>query len=231
MKRVYQSVSVEPVEGGFEIRLDGRPVRTPERAALVVPSRALADAIRTEWDAQQKEVRPATMPLTQLACTALDRTGPQRAAIVDGVLAYAGTDLLCYRADRPPALVARQAEIWQPLLDWLALRHDALLLVATGIIAVEQPPEALAALRNAVSGLDAWQLAGLQDAVASSGSLVVALALLEGEVDAAGAFAAAELDATFQIEQWGEDAEAAQRRRVLRADLAATERFLQLLKQ
>ena len=231
MKRVYQSVSVEPVEGGFEIRLDGRPVRTPDRSALVVLSRALADAIRTEWGAQETEVRPATMPLTQLACTAIDRTGPQKAAFVDGVLAYAGTDLLCYRADRPPALVARQVEIWQPLLDWLALRHDALLHVAAGIIAVEQPPETLAALRKAVGALDAWQLAGVQNAVAVSGSLVVALALLEGEVDAAGAFAAAELDETFQIERWGEDAEAAQRRRALQEDLAATERFLRLLKQ
>lgn len=231
MKRVYQSVSVEPVEGGFEIRLDGRPVRTPERSRLLVPNRALADAIRAEWEAQAVEVRPATMPLTQLASTALDRTGPQRAAIVDGVLAFAGTDLLCYRADRPAGLVARQAEIWQPLLDWLALRHDALLHVATAIIAVEQPPEALTALRNAVASLDAWQLAGLQNAVAAAGSLVVALALLEGEVDAAGAFAAAELDATFQIEQWGEDAEAARRRQALRDDLAATERFLRLLKE
>lgn len=231
MKRVYQSVSVEAVDGGFEIRLDGRPVRTPERSPLRVPNRALAEAIRAEWDAQETEIRPATMPLTQLASTALDRTGPQRAAIVDGVLAFAGTDLLCYRADRPAALVSRQAEIWQPLLDWVALRHDALLHVATGIIAVEQPPEALAALRSAVAALDAWQLAGLQNAVAAAGSLVVALALLDGEVDAAGAFAVAELDATFQIERWGEDAEAARRRQALREDLAATERFLHLLKE
>jgi chaperone required for assembly of F1-ATPase len=230
MKRVYKQVTVEAVDGEFEVRLDGRPVRTPARLPLRLPTAALAEAVRTEWDDQTTEVKPDRMPQTQLASTALDRVGPQREAIVDGVLAYAETDLLCYRADQPPTLAQRQAETWQPLLDWAALRHDALLRVTAGIIPVEQDRQAVSALRHAVEALDSWTLTGLQNAVASAGSLVIGLALVDGRIGAAEAFEAAELDASYEIEKWGEDEEAMQRRAALRADLEATERFLALLK-
>lgn len=229
MKRVYREVGVAAVEGGWEIRLDGRSLKSPARAALVLPTRALAEAVAAEWDAQTDTVQPQSMPMMQLASTTVDRIVPQRAAIVDGVAAYAGTDMLCYRADHPRSLVARQEEAWQPLLDWVASRYDAVLLPTTGIVHRPQSELTLAALRRAVEAQDDWRLSGLQNAVALSGSLVVALALLEGRIDAEVAFAVSQLDESWQSETWGEDAEAAARRAAIRADLGATERFLHLL--
>jgi len=229
MKRVYRTVTVEAVEGGWEVRLDGKPLRSPAKAPLILPTQALADGVAAEWDAQAETVQPHTMPLMQLASTTVDRVIPQRDAIVDGTVAYGGTELLCYRADHPRELVERQHQHWQPLLDWAALRYDAVLVSTVGIMHRPQSDAALKALRAAVERLDDWRLSGLQSAVATSGSLIVALALLEGRVDAETAFAVSQLDETFQIEQWGEDAEATQRRQSLRADLMATERFLALL--
>lgn len=230
MKRVYEQVSVAEVPGGYEVRLDGRPLRTPARAPLVLPRAALAQAIAEEWDAQTEEVRPHTMPIMQLASTAVDRIGPQRTGVIDAVAAYAETDLLCYRAEHPVELARRQAARWQPLLDWAALRYDAALTVYAGIMPRPQPRGACQALRAAVEALDDLMLAGLQNATACCGSLVVALALMEGRISADEAFEISQLDETYQIEQWGEDAEAARRRASLRADIAATERFFALLR-
>ena len=231
MKRVYTEVAVEPAEDGFAIMLDGRPVRTPGRRMLAVPSRALAEAIAAEWRAQGDRVEPRSMPLTRLASTALDLVGQRRPAIVDEIAAYAGTDLVCYRADAPAELAARQHAAWQPLLDWAAARYGAALVVTQGVVPRPQPPEALAALRRAVEAYDDMALVALHAATAAAGSLIVALALLDGRIDAAEAFAASQLDETFQIEAWGEDAEAAARRRAVAADIAAAARFLSLLAQ
>lgn len=233
MKRVYKTVAVaeaEPGEG-WEIHLDGRPLRTPGRVRLVLRQKALADAIAAEWDAQAAEVRPDTMPLMQLASTAVDRVAAAREAIVDGVVRYAGTDLLCYRADATqPVLQERQARVWQPILDWAALRHDARLAVCAGLMPVEQPQGAVRALRAAVEALDDMTLSGVQNATAALGSLVLALALLEGRISAEEAFEVSQLDETFQIEQWGEDVEAVRRRQAIRADILSTRRFLDLLR-
>jgi len=229
MKRVYKAVGVAEAGDGWEVRLDGRALRSPAKAPLVLPTRAMAEAVAAEWDAQADEVKPDTMPVMQLASTAVDRVGPQRAAIVDGVAAYAGSDLLCYRADHPRELAERQAREWQPLLDWAAHRYDALLQATSGIVHRAQPEDALKALRNAVDALDDWQLTGVQNATALAGSIIIALALYERRIDAGTAFELSQLDETFQIEKWGEDAEAAKRRASLRADLEATERFLSLL--
>lgn len=228
-KRFYAKVFVVPVEAGFEVRLDGRPLRTPRQAALVLPSAGLAAALAEEWTAQGARIEPATMPLMSLACTAVDQVAPGRARLVDELLAYGGADLLCYRAEHPAALVARQAETWQPLLDWAALELDAPLKVARGIVHEAQPEAALGALRRALETLDELTLAALDCATRASGSLVVALALQRGRLDAEAAFEAAELDASFQIEQWGEDPEAARRRAAVRADLAAARRLFELL--
>lgn len=230
MKRVYKTVLVAEVEDGWEVRLDGRPLRTPGRAPMMLRSRALAEAIAAEWDAQAEEVRPDSMPMMQLASTAIDRVGKVRAEIIEAVARYAETDLLCYRAEaHQPDLQERQTQVWQPLLDWAALRYDAQLTVSTGLMPTAQPKGACRALRAAVEGLDDMRLAGVQNATAACGSLVLALALFEGRITAEQAYEASQLDETFQIEQWGEDAEAAARRAGIRRDIAETRRFLDLV--
>lgn len=229
VKRFYKEAGSAAVAGGFAIRLDGREVRTPVQAVLVLPSAGLAEAVAGEWAAQGERIEPATMPLMSLACTAIDQIAPNRGAAIGELLDYAGSDLLCYRAAHPEALVARQAEVWQPLLDWAARDLDAPLRVICGIRHKPQPDDALAALRRAVEALDDLSLAALDCATRISGSLVIALALHRGRVGADAAFEAAELDATFQIELWGEDPEATRRRAAIRADLAAARRLFELV--
>ncbi|MBP2310958.1 ATP12 family chaperone protein [Azospirillum soli] len=230
MKRFYKTVSVEAVPGGFEVRLDNRPIRSPAKAPLVFAAEPLARGVAEEWDAQADDINPNAMPLMQLASTAVDLIGKGREAIVDGVVAYAETDLLCYRAEHPRNLVERQAQAWQPLLDWATLRFDAPLHVNTGLMPKPQPPEALRALRRAVEAYDDWTLSALQTATGACGSVVVALALIEGRIDAGEAFDVSQLDETFQIEAWGEDPEATKRRANLRVDIDACRRFVDLLR-
>jgi chaperone required for assembly of F1-ATPase len=229
MRRVYKSAAARPVDRGWGVFLDGRPLRTPAKRELCVPSAALAEAIAGEWDAQETEINPHAMPLTRLAATALDRTAIERDKVVADVANHAGTDLVCYRAEAPPALVARQEAIWQPLIDWAARRYDAGLAVTAGVVPTPQSPASLKVLGGAVAALDDFRLTALQALTAACGSLVIALALFEGRLDAAAAFAASQLDETFQIESWGEDAEAAKRRSLLAEDIDAAARFLTLL--
>ena len=230
MKRFYREVTTCPLAGGWGIALDGRPMRTPSKAELIVPTAALAAAIAAEWEAQQGDIRPATMPLTRLAATAIDRTASQRELVASETANYASTDLVCYRAEHPPALIARQEAAWQPLIDWAIARYDAGLAVTSGIVPHPQPPATLKAFAAAVAAQDDFRLTALHTATAACGSLVIALALLEGRVDAGEAFAASQLDESFQIEAWGEDVEEAQRRAALAADIAAAARFVRLLR-
>ena len=229
MKRFYKQVAAAGAEGGFQVLLDGRPVRTPAKAPMILPTSALAGAVADEWQAQGEQIRPSTMPLTSLASTTLDLTIKQRDAVVGQLAAYARTDLLCYRVDHPAELVAREGQLWQPLLDWAALRYDAALHVVVGIMPREQPDGACRALAAAVAGYDDWRLTALQVATTGCGSLVVALALVEGRIDAAEAFEASQLHESYQIERWGEDHEATKHRARLRADIADTCRFVDLL--
>jgi chaperone required for assembly of F1-ATPase len=229
MKRVYKQVETLPVAAGWGVTLDGRPLRTPGRRELLLPSAVLAQAIAAEWDAQQGDIRPPTMPLFRLAATALDRTALERDLVIRDTANYAGTDLVCYRADQPPALAARQAAVWQPLVDWARMRYDAALAVTTGILPTRQSEATLHAFAAVVAAQDDFRLTALHGLTAACGSLVIALALMEGRLAADEAFAASQLDETFQIEAWGEDAEAAQRREALAADIAAAARFLELL--
>ena len=229
MRRVYREATARQVESGWGIALDGRPMLSPARHELVVPSATLAEAIAAEWEAQKDEIRPATMPLTRLAATAIDRTSAQRDQVVTETANYAGTDLVCYRADHPPALVARQQAEWQPLIDWAMLRYDAGLAVTNGVLPQPQSPAALKAFAAAVAAQDDFRLTALHAMTAACGSLVIALALLEGRLDTAAAFAVSQLDETFQIEAWGEDAEAAARRHALAEDIAAAARFVRSL--
>ena len=234
VQRFYKAVTVGAAElaagPAFRILLDNRAVRTPGRAEGLLPTRAVAEAVAGEWAAQHDVLDPQSMPLTGLAWTALDRVRPARAEIVEAVAAYAAHDLLCYRAEGPVDLAARQQALWQPLLDWLALTFDAPLAVTAGIVSVEQPPAALAALTRAVAAHDDFALAALSAATAATGSLAIALALVEGRISSEGAFAAARLDESYQMERWGDDAEAARRRAAIRAELAAVERFVALLR-
>ena len=229
MKRAYREVTTPPLEGGWGIALDGRPMRTPAKNQLVVPTEPLAKAIAAEWQAQREEVRPTTMPLTRLAATAIDRTATQREQVVAETANYAGTDLVCYRADHPPELIARQQLVWGPLVAWAMQRYDAALAVTSGIVPRRQSPAALDAFSAAVAAQDDFRLTALHTLTATCGSLVIALALFEGRLDAESAFAASQLDESFQIEQWGEDDEAALRRKAIADDIAAAARFAVLL--
>jgi len=229
IKRFYKQSGVAATEDGFAIQLDGRSVKTPAGKALVVPGADLAAAIAAEWAEQGEFIRPATMPLTQLASTALDRVGPERPVIVEQLHHYARTDLLCYRADFPPDLAVRQREAWQPLLDWAAAELAAPLAVTVGVMAVEQPPSALAALAERLESYDVWRLAAIQSACAAAGSLVLALALGEGRLGADEVFRLSQLDELYQAEKWGEDYEAIDRRAELERDIQAAARLLALM--
>jgi chaperone required for assembly of F1-ATPase len=230
MRRFYTKAAAAQRAGGYGVTLDGKPIKTPGKRDLVVPSEALATAIAKEWNAQATEICAATMPLTRLAATTVDRVATQRDAIVRQTANYAGTDLVCYRATHPPELAARQQAVWQPLIDWAVLRYDAPLVVTSGVIPRSQSAGSLRAFAAAVAEQEDFALTALHVATAACGSLIIALALLEGRLDAQQAFAASQLDESFQIEGWGEDAEQARRRRALAADIEAAARFLSLLR-
>ena len=228
-RRLYQSAGVVKADCGFVVVLDDKPVRTPAKAPLAVPSRALGQAIASEWQDQGERINPDSMPLTRIASIAIDLVAPRRAGVIAEIAKYAGTDLVCYRAERPPELVARQHAAWQPLVEWTRARYGAELAVTAGIVPRDQPEVAIRALSDAVAAHDSMKLAALHLACAACGSAVVALALAERRLDAEGAFVAAELDQTYEIEHWGEDAEQTRRRADLRSEIAAAARFLDLL--
>lgn len=232
MKRSYDRVSVAARADGFGIALDDRALDTPAGTALVLPARALAAAIAEEWREQVDDapMRPDSMPLMRLAATAVDRVAPRREAVIAEVAGYAESDLLCHRADHPADLVARQRAAWDPLLDWVRERHGVALQITTGVLPVRQPTPALAACRAAVAAGDDFTLAAMHAITAAAGSVIVALALAAGQLDAEAAWAASAVDESFQIARWGADPEATQRRAALVADIAASERFLALLR-
>lgn len=239
MKRFWKTAEVEALDaaggdaGGdalWRIALDGRPVKTPERRALAVPFRPLADGIAEEWRSAPETVDLRGMPLTQLAATVVDRIADRRGALEAAVAAYGETDLLCYRAEAPDGLVARQAKLWDPLLDWARARYGATLCVTSGILAVPQEEAATARLAAAVSGLDDWHFAVVQAAVPLFGSLVLGLAFVEREITAEAAFQAAQVEELYQAEQWGTDSEALARRNALQAETRSLARFRDLLR-
>jgi chaperone required for assembly of F1-ATPase len=229
IKRFYKSAAALAVDTGFAVAVDGKPVKTPAGSRLIVASQPLAAACAAEWEAQGETIEPHTMPLTQLAATALDRVGPQRDAILGELLKYAGTDLLCYRGEFPPDLARRQHAQWQPLLDWAGSHLGAQLAVTTGVVAVTQSPESVAALEARLAACDTWTLTAVQAACAAAGSLVLALALADKRLNAAEVFTLSQLEETYQIEQWGEDYEATLRRATLESDIKAAGMLLELM--
>ncbi|MCF8706786.1 ATP12 family chaperone protein [Rhizorhapis sp. SPR117] len=210
MKRFYKEASIVADEGGHGVRLDGRPIRTPGRALLVVPTLELAEHIAREWAEQGEEIDPAAMRLTGLANAAIDLAAPDPASFATGIAAYGETDLLCYRANGPDALVARQAASWDPLLAWAGRRYDITFNVVAGIMHVPQPQATLARLHAAVSSHSPFILAGLSPLVSLTGSLVASLALIEGAFESSMIWDACQLDETWQAEMWGQDALATQ---------------------
>lgn len=208
LKRFWDAASAIEEDGGYAIALDSRRVRTPAKARLIVPTRALADAIAAEWDAQDAKIDPNNMPVTQAANSAIDKLSVQRDEVVDMLADYGDADLLCYRADAPDALVARQAETWDPFLDWADQTLGARLISRTGIMHVAQDDAALSRLRNHVRALSDFELAAFHDLVTISGSLILAFAALHDLHDPDVLWQVSRLDETWQVEQWGADEDA-----------------------
>ena len=226
MRRFYKEVAVAD---GRAILLDGKPVKTPARADLILPTPALAEAVAAEWRAQGDEIDPRTMKLTGLSNAAIDRVAPDLASFARPLAAYAESDLLCYRADAPAELVARQAEAWDPLLDWARARFDVHFAVTRGIVHAPQPDATVARLGEALAAYDAFPLAGLAPIITIGGSLVTALALAEDEIDADSAFDLTHLDELWQARRWGEDRLALEARAVRKRDFMAAAELLDLL--
>lgn len=207
-KRFWTDTSVDAVPGGFSVLLDKRPVRTPAKSAFVVPTRAMADAVAQEWEAQTDKVDPLTMPVTRSANAAIDKVRVQHREVADLIADYGGTDLLCYRAGGPESLSARQRAEWDPLLDWGAAEFGGALTVAAGVMHVAQPQPVLDRMRARVHGLGDFQLAAMHDLVSISGSLIIGFAAIQPDADLDALWRTSRLDELWQQEQWGRDEEA-----------------------
>ena len=227
-RRFWKASDIRPAEGGWAVALDERPLRTPGKLPLVLPTEPLARAVAAEWDAQEDVINPHGMPLTRAANSAIEKVAPQRAAVAAMLADYGGTDLLSYRADQPEALITAQSAGWDPLVDWAATVLRAPLRITHGVIPVPQDPGVLARLRDAVDGLDTFGLTALHDLVTLPGSLVLGLAVVRGRLDAETAHALSRIDEEYQAAQWGRDAEADAAAEGRRAAMLAAERFWHL---
>ena len=229
IKRFYKSVDTHEDADGFAIRLDTRPIKTPDGKPLRAPTRALAEAVAAEWQGQGDMILPDTMPLTKSLNTTLDRIAPNREAIIADLANYAASDVLCYRAESPIELVRRQTAAWDPWLDWAAERHGARLVATAGITHVAQPQDSLARLREAIAAHDDHRLVALHTGVTITASVILGLAFAAKALTAEEAFATAQIEETYQAELWGLDAEAEKARANRLADLKAAEAYLTLL--
>jgi chaperone required for assembly of F1-ATPase len=227
-RRFWTEAAVKETEGGHAVALDGRPVRTPARVPLVLPSRALAEAVAQEWQDQPETIDPLAMPLTRAANSAIDRVAPARAAVIAMLADYGETDLLCYRAEAPGTLADRQAAGWDPMLDWAAQALGARLVCGAGVMHVAQPEASLRALRAALEPLGAFELTGLHDLVTLSGSLILGLAAERRAQAPQRLWELSRIDETWQAEQWGEDAEAAAAAEDRRRSFLRAARFIAL---
>lgn len=227
--RFYETVEVNREDDVYSVTLDGRPIRTPQTTAINLPTEALANEIAKEWSDQGDEIKPLTMPVMRLACTAVDKVAPVRSQIIEQLVRYGESDMLCYRADHPDDLVKLQAEIWQPLLDWISDTKGVSLNVTSGIVHVSQPSEALATYAVLIDQYDDFKLAALGELTQLTGSLVLGLACVEGRLNQAETFEAAQLDEDWQAEKWGKDYEAIDRRQNLENDIIAAVRYLKTL--
>ncbi len=229
-KRFWKSALVAEKDGGYAVELDGRTVKTPAKQALHVPTRAMALAIAEEWDAQLDVINPNTMPVTKTANAAIDKVSVQHAEVADMLAAYGDSDLLCYRADAPEELIARQAEQWDPMLDWAVDTLGARLLPRTGVMHIPQDPAAVAVLTRRTHALDAFELAAFHDLVSMSGSLVLGFAAAFGAKPAGSIWDISRLDEIWQEEQWGEDEDATALAQIKRIAFLHAKRMFDLTK-
>jgi chaperone required for assembly of F1-ATPase len=229
MKRFYGRAVASPEEGGVSVLLDGRPVRTPGRNLLRVPTEELAEVIADEWNAQGEQIDPRSMPLTGLANAAIDRVTPDPAGFARGLAEYGESDLLCYRAEGPRSLVERQEAAWDPLLAWAGTRFGVEFETTTGVMHRRQPEATVERLGRAVAARSPFQLAGVAPLVTIAGSLIVALALAEGAIGLQTAWDSALLDEAWQAEQWGADPLAAASLENRRREFESAYSFLTLL--
>lgn len=226
-KRFWKKATAEASADGFTVVLDGRTVRTPAKAHLIVPTMKMAEAIAKEWDAQEDVVDPRKMPVTRGANAAIDKVRTQRTEVISLLAEYGDSDLLCYRAAGPDALLKRQADAWDPMLDWAAVTFGARLFVGEGVMHVAQKPEALAALEAQLVALDDFALAAAHDLISLSGSLILALAVMHQRLDAQEAWLLSRIDEHWQVEQWGKDDEAEEAEAIKQTAFLDAARFYQ----
>ena len=228
-KRFYREASVEERDGAFYLLLDGRPAKTPARNPLAVPTRALGEALAAEWEGQGSELDPAAMPLTRIANSAIDGVAPRPRAVVDDLVRYAASDLVCYRAGEPERLVAEQTAVWDPILAWARTRLGGQFILSQGVMHVTQPEAAIAAVRARLEEpLSPFRLAALHVMTTLAGSVLIALAHADGALGLDEAWAAAHLDERFQESLWGEDEEATRRRAAREAEFRAASKVYRL---
>ena len=224
-KRFYQTASVSEREDGWAVLLDERPILTPARLPLTLSTRPLAELVADEWNAQVEIIDPLLMPVTRLVNTAIDGVAADPQAVAEDILRFAGSDLLCYRAEGPEALVQLQADAWDPVLEWAHHSLHARFILAEGIVHVTQPPEAISALGIHLAAIqDPVALASLHSMTTLTGSALLAMAVAKREISAQAAWAAAHVDEDWNARQWGEDAEAAARRARRWKDMDAANR-------
>jgi chaperone required for assembly of F1-ATPase len=228
MKRFYKTATTGELNGAYTVLLDERPIKTPAKAELLLPTVKLASAIAEEWASQEDTVKPFTMPSMRYAATAIDRVVPQRNAVIEEISGFGDTDLVCYRASYPSTLVDIQNDAWNPIVEWIAKTHDVQLKVTEGVGYVQQEATALERMKSVIQAQSDLQLAAIHDVVNLTGSLVITLAVVAREVDAEKAFDISEIDETHVIEQWGEDAEQTKRRNNNKDSLVAAVKFLEL---
>lgn len=230
-RRFWKAASARPAEGGWEIWLDERPLRTPGKSPLIVPTQVLAAKIAEEWDAQTDEIDPNVMPLTRSANSAIEKLRPQFDAVVSMLAEYGATDLLCYRATHPEPLVQLQAEAWDPLIDWVAREFSAPLVITHGVIPVQQDLAALARLHQVLAAQDVFVLTAVHDLITLPGSLVLGLAVLHGRISPEQAHDFAQIDEEFQASRWGRDEEADQAAAARKQAILHAAQFLSLSRQ
>lgn len=226
-KRFWTETAAVETDGGWTVTLDGRSIKTPTKSPLILPTAGLAALVAEEWDAQVDDVDPTTMPATRLANAAIDKVAVQREEVIDLLTEYGGSDLICYRADHPDRLVARQTAAWDPLVDWAAHTYGAPLKIGTGVMHIAQDAVSLNALRAPLDSLGNYQLAAIYDLIALSGSLVIGLKASQSD-DPAPLWAASRVDETFQAEEWGHDEEAESHAALKESAFLAAHRHFQL---